>query len=69
MSNLEIKNKLLEHRSWQVSDALAFIEENCSDENYEIFLKEYRRYTSDPLDSFYDSEVLAMFVDDMIDEE
>jgi len=69
MSNERLKKELLSKKSWHVSEAIEFVRKNKGDEDAETFLKSFRAYTSDPLSSFYQSNVLAMFVDDLEDEE
>lgn len=69
MSNERLKKELLKKRSWNVSEAIEFVRKNKGDENAELFTKAYKQYTQDPIDSFYRSDVLVMFVDDLDDEE
>ena len=69
MNKERLKKELLKKRSWNVSEVIEYVRKNKGDENAELFTKAYRQYTQDTLDSFYRSDVLVMFVDDLEDEE
>jgi len=69
MKNEKLKEELLKKRSWLVAEAIELIRSCKGDDGAETFIESYRKYTEDPFDSFYDSNVLATFVDDIEEEE